>query len=79
MSDGVNQLTQMLSADGVRYQQLPDCITDAKLKKRGGYTEITFGTKCADVIDAVDGRNVIGIILWVPRNVYDSVLKGGAE
>ena len=26
MSDAVNQLTQMLNADGVRYQQLPEAL-----------------------------------------------------
>ncbi|MGR7403773.1 hypothetical protein ACU61D_11170 [Klebsiella aerogenes] len=77
MSKGIEQLTAMINADGVRYQQLPDSISNATFKKRGGYTEITFGTKCADVLDAVDGRKVIGIILWVPRETYDKVVKGG--
>ncbi len=78
MSKAIEQLTQMLSADGVRYQQLPDCISNAAFKKRGSYTEITFGTKCADVVDAVDGKKVVGIILWIPRDTYDKAIKGEA-
>jgi len=78
MKKGGEQLTQMINGDGVLYQLLPDCIVGAKSKKREQCTEVTFGTRCADVMDAVEGKGVVGIILWVPRNTYDEVLKGGA-
>lgn len=76
LSSGAEQLTAMINADGVRYHMLTSVVIEAKVRK--GVTEITFGTKCVDVINAVDARETVGIVLWIPRKVYDGVIKGGA-
>lgn len=77
MSSGVEQLTAMLHDDGVRYQRLTDAVIKAHAKK--GITEITFGTKCVDVFNAIEARNTVGVVLWIPRSAYDEAVKGGAK
>lgn len=77
MSSAAKQLTAMLHDDGVRYQRLTDAVIKAHAKK--GITEITFGTKCVDVFNAIEARDTVGVILWIPRSAYDEAVKGGAQ
>ncbi|KGA24941.1 hypothetical protein AO825_08460 [Pectobacterium brasiliense] len=79
MSKGVEQLTAMINHDGVRQQRLIDCIFEAKTNKRQKCTEITFGTKCADVVDACNAQKMVGLILWIPRDVFDKCTKGEVQ
>lgn len=79
MSSGLEQLTQMIGANGVRYQILSTCVVAAKALQRPRITHITFGTKCADVADAVSAEKMVGVVLWIPRRAYDDVVKGGAK
>ncbi|MDX6914732.1 hypothetical protein R9X49_06380 [Pectobacterium carotovorum] len=79
MNTGKEQLISMLNSEGVRRQQLVDCVIEAKHNKREKFTEITFGTSCADVVDACNGQKMVGIIIWVPRDVYDANTKKTGE
>ncbi|MBF1995777.1 hypothetical protein HW114_09910 [Serratia symbiotica] len=79
MSNVAVQLTKMLSKDGVRYQLLSSSVIVAKDKLNEGTTEITFGTKAVNFVDAIEAKNTVGIILWISRETYDNFLKGGAK
>ncbi len=75
MGKGVEQIAQMLNAPGIKRQMLHECLIEAEYKSRQKFTEITFGTKCCDVMDAMEARSVVGIILWVPREDFDKAVK----
>ena len=75
MGKGIEQISQMLNAPGIKRQMLHECLIEAEHKSRQKITEITFGTRCCDVMDATTARNVVGIILWVPREEFDKAVK----
>lgn len=75
MGKGIEQITQMLNAPGVKQQMLHECLVGAEYKSRQKLTEVTFATRCCDVMDAMEARNKVGIILWVPREEFDKAVK----
>lgn len=75
MGKGIEQITEMLKVEGVRQQLLHSSVFEAKINKREKCTEIHFGTRCADVLDAVSADKVVGLILWIPRKEYDEITK----
>lgn len=79
MSKGIEQITALLHAPGVKQQQLPNVVINASYNHKDEFTKITFGTTCCDVLDATEGRNVVGIILWIPRDEYDKVVTANKD
>lgn len=61
-----------IEADGTKIQMLQSCLE--KVDKKRDRVVVTFGTTAATVNDAVDGVNMVGVVLWVPRAVYNEVV-----
>lgn len=61
-----------IEADGTKIQMLQSCLE--KVDKKRDRVVVTFGTTAATVGDALDGADKVGVILWVPRSVYNEVV-----
>lgn len=72
MASGKDLINAALVADGTKIQMLQSCIE--KADKKRDRVVVAFGTTAATVSDAVDGANMVGVTLWVPRSVYNEVV-----
>jgi hypothetical protein len=74
-------LLQKIGEDKIRLQRLDEALVSAKTKKDGLTTHITFVTQQAQAMDYHRGMTpkMHGIVLWLPREDMDRVLKEAAE
>jgi len=70
MAAAKDAIKEMLLSEGAKYQMLSSCVEDAQRRK--GVTVIKFATKCADIMDVIENRGMVGIVLWIPRADFDA-------
>jgi hypothetical protein len=74
MATGKDLIKATMAADGTKIQMLQSCLE--KVDKKRDRVVVSFGTTAATVNDVLDGTNMVGVVLWVPRDVYDRVQNG---
>ncbi len=79
MTKAFDQIKQLLDSPGAAYQMLHSCIISASYSAKKGYTSISFGTSIGDVMDATEARRKVGIIVWVDRAEFESVVKAAKQ
>ena len=72
MAIGKDLIRAAIESDGTKIQMLQSCLE--KADKKRDRVVVTFETTAATVNDAVDGANMVGVVLWVPRAVYNEVV-----
>lgn len=63
----ITDLLTAIGSENISLQYLTNCMTDIKEKK--GESLITFCTKAITPLNVVDNTGVLGIILWVDRDL----------
>lgn len=78
MSVGVVGVVGLVTAIGdakIRIQNLDDCAFTLDWSAKKG-TKITFGT---DVALTPNGTELLGLVLWLPRDAVDVVLHPASD
>ena len=73
MTLGISELVAKIGDDNIQIQNLDTCAISMDYRK-GKQTEIRFGT---DVKLMPDGTELMGVILWMPRDKVAAVVAGG--
>lgn len=68
----------VIDSEKVRVQRVDECITNATAVNRKGdnpaHTKITLATTAMTPGDLMGKPAMVGLILWIPRELYESTL-----